>query len=117
MKVSQHSRAAVPLLASLALIGACATSPPKSAAQSQQDEATAQQAYAALNADPIYFFRHVDVRVDDGVARLGGYIWSADAIYRAKEIVAGVPGVTRVVNAMELEREGSQGGASHEGGG
>ena len=38
-------------------------------------------------------------------------------MYRAKEIAAGVPGVKRVVNDMELEREGSQGGGSHEGGG
>ena len=44
-------------------------------------------------------------------AVLGGYIWSTDALYRAKEITAGVPGVTRVVNAMELEREGTRGGA------
>ena len=104
-------------LASVALSAACATSVPKSLEQVQADEATAQRIYAALNADPTYFYRHVDVRVDGGVAELKGYIWSTAALYRAKQIVAAVPGVARVVNDMELEREGTQGGGSHEGGG
>ena len=85
--------------------------------QAQADAVAAQRIYEALNADPTYYFRHVDVRVDGGVAELRGYIWGTQALYRAKEIAAGVPGVRTVVNDMELEREGSQGGASHEGGG
>ena len=72
--------------------------------------------YAALNADPSYFFRHVDVRVDSGVVQLGGYIWSSEALYRAKQIAARVPGVTLVVNDMELERGGTRGGG-HNGSG
>jgi osmotically-inducible protein OsmY len=117
MTPSQSSAAAATLLASLTLIGACATSSPKSVEQAQADEATAQRIYAALDADPTYFYRHVDVRVDGGVAELRGYIWGTQALYRAKEIAAGVPGVRRVVNDMELEREGSQGGGGHQGGG
>jgi osmotically-inducible protein OsmY len=108
MKLSPWS--APPLLASIALLAACATSAPKSAEQAEADEATAQRIYAALNADPTYFYRHVDVHVDGGVAVLGGYIWSSPALYRAKQITAAVPGVKRVVNAMELEREGTRGG-------
>ncbi len=115
--VSPWCLAPATLLASVTLIAACSTSPPKSPAQAQADEVAAQQIYAALNADPTYYFRHVDVRVDGGVAELRGYIWGTEALYRAKEIAAGVPGVKRVVNDMELEREGAQGGASHEGGG
>ena len=38
--------------------------------QANADEATADRVYAALNADPLYYYRHVDVRVDDGVAQL-----------------------------------------------
>lgn len=104
-------------MALVALLAACATSAPKSAEATQADEAAAQRIYAALDADPIYFYRHVDVRVDDGVAELRGYIWSTQALYRAKEIAAGVPGVRRVVNDMELERGGARGSGSHEGGG
>jgi osmotically-inducible protein OsmY len=91
------------------LIVGCATFAPKSAEQAQSDEITAQRVYAALNADPTYYFRHVDVRVDRGVAYLGGYIWSTQAIYRARRIAAAVPGVDHVVNAMELERQGTRG--------
>jgi osmotically-inducible protein OsmY len=105
------------VLAWVTLIAGCSTSAPKSPEQAQADEVAAQRIYEALNADPTYYFRHVDVRVDGGVAELRGYIWGTQALYRAKEIAAGVPGVRRVVNDMELEREGSQGGASHEGGG
>jgi osmotically-inducible protein OsmY len=92
------------------LITACSTSPPKSPEQVDADKATAERVYAALNADPLYYYRHVDVRVDGGVAQLSGYIWDTDALYRAKRIAASVPGVRRVVNQMELERAGSRGG-------
>jgi osmotically-inducible protein OsmY len=103
------------LFASITLLAACATSAPKSAEQADADEATAQRIYAALNADPTYYYRHVDVHVDGGVAVLGGYIWSTPALYRAKQITAAVPGVTRVVNEMELERQGTRGGGGHSG--
>jgi BON domain len=67
--------------------------------------------YGALNADPIYYFRHVDVKVYRGVANLSGYVWSADAIYRARKITSGVPGVTRVeTNQLQLERNGRDSG-------
>jgi BON domain len=65
----------------------------------------AEQVYDALNADPTYFFRHVDAQVDHGVVTLGGYVWSTPAIYRAEKIAARVPAVTRVVGQMELERD------------
>jgi osmotically-inducible protein OsmY len=70
------------------------------------DAATAAQVYDALNADPTYFFRHVDVQIQHGVVTLTGYVWSTPAIYRAEKIAASVPGVTRVVDQMELERSG-----------
>jgi osmotically-inducible protein OsmY len=72
----------------------------------QKDAVTAQQVYTALNSDPTYYFRHVDVHVQQGVVTLSGYVWSTPAIYRAKEIVSAVPGVARVVDEMELERDG-----------
>jgi osmotically-inducible protein OsmY len=115
--VLQWSFVPATIVASVTLIAGCFTSPSRSPEQAQADEAAAQQIYEALNADPTYYFRHVDVRVDDGVAELTGYIWDTEALYKAKEIAAGVPGVKRVVNDMELEREGLHGGGSHEGGG
>ena len=87
--------------------GLAATSPFRPHSERRTDAVTAEQVYAALNADPIYYFRHVDVNVRDGVATLSGYVWDPQAIYRAQKIAARVPGVTRVVDQMELEREGA----------
>jgi osmotically-inducible protein OsmY len=96
-----------------ALAVGCSTTPPRSAGQIHADESIGQQVYAALNADPIYFYRHVDVRVDDGVADLSGYVWSTEALYRAREITGHVPGVRRVVTShLELERQGFSNGRS-----
>jgi len=90
------------------LPAACATTAPApTAAPAAGELALANQVYAALDADPLYFYRHVDVRVDRGVADLSGYVWTADAIYRAREIAGAVPGITAVVTSrLELEREG-----------
>jgi osmotically-inducible protein OsmY len=72
----------------------------------QSGSPTARQIYDALNADPVYYFKHVDVQVTGGVVTLSGYVWSTQAIYRARDIAGRMPGVTRVVNQLELERNG-----------
>jgi osmotically-inducible protein OsmY len=99
------------LLVSAVLVVSCATTAPRSPAQTRADEVLADRVYTALNADPIYFFRHVDVSVDDGVADLSGYVWSTDALYRARRIARTVAGVRQVVTSrLELEREGRDNG-------
>jgi osmotically-inducible protein OsmY len=71
------------------------------------DEILANTVYSELNADPRYYFRHVEVRVDNGVADLSGYVWSTDAIYAARKIARTVPGVTAVrTSQLQLERNG-----------
>jgi osmotically-inducible protein OsmY len=107
--------ALVVLLAGAALLEACATTPPKSPEQARADGATATRVYAALESNPIYYFRDVEVSVDYGVARLSGYVWTTDALYRAQEIARAVPGVTRVQSEMELERQGNRGGGDSAG--
>ena len=116
--------AASSLLAAVAgLTVACATVPPQpspppgaaSAAPEQisADELLANAVYAKLNANRTYYFRHVDVRLQNGVAHLSGYVWSADAIYAAQRIARSVPGVTGVVtNQLELERNGRSNGVT-----
>ena len=75
------------------------------------DEVLANIVYSELNADPLYYFRHVDVQVDNGVAHLSGYVWSADAIYQARKIARNVPGVTGVsTSQLQLERNGRDSG-------
>ena len=63
------------------------------------DEEIATAITSALNADPDHFFRHVNVRVDNGVATLSGFVHSSSSIFRARTIATNTPGVTRVVTS------------------
>jgi osmotically-inducible protein OsmY len=101
--------------AAAATVG-CASAPPKSPEQERADAATAARVYAALDANPIYYFRDVEVSVDYGVAQLTGFVWTTDALYGAESIARRVPGVTGIRNTMELEREGLRGGGDGGGG-
>jgi len=47
---------------------------PKSAAQIEADRALANKVESALDSDPVFFFRHVDVQADDGKVILSGYV-------------------------------------------
>jgi osmotically-inducible protein OsmY len=117
MAAAPGTRTVVILAVSAALTAACATASPKSPEQERADAATTERVEAALAANPIYYFRDVEVSVDNGVVRLSGYVWSTDALYRAKEIVSRVAGVTQVYNQMQLEREGNRGGGDGPGAG
>jgi BON domain len=111
------TRWSLALLAVATLTVACASAPPQPsmppAGASMRselgatDEILANTVYTELNASPTYYFRHVDVRVDNGVADLSGYVWSTDAIYAARKIASNVPGITGVrTNQLQLERNG-----------
>lgn len=92
------------------VLAGCAGGPARSPAQVQADAAATGRVYAALDANPIYYFRDVDVTVSNGVARLSGYVWSADALYCAQKVALGVPGVSRVADEIQLERSMARGG-------
>ena len=107
--------------AAVTLTASCATQPPQppqsglaTVEPGASDVAVANAVYRALNDDPLYYFRHVDVWVgNDGVAHLSGYVWSTDAIYHARYIAQSVPGVTGVVTSqLELERNGRADGVA-----
>lgn len=110
------------MIAAAALTVSCATPPlrpvppgaaPAGAEPPGANDLLASAVYRQLNADPIYYFRHVDVRVDHGVAHLTGYVWSADALYRARYIAQSVPGISAVVTSqLELERNGLTNGVT-----
>ena len=87
----------------LSLTVACATDPPKTANELQANREIADRVRSALNADKYLFTRHISVRVDSGVAHLEGYVWSPTDIYEAKRVARRVPGVTVVVNELELQ--------------
>jgi BON domain len=91
----------------LSVIVGCEAGPRKTSAEQQTDKAISDRVISALNADKVLFARHISVWADGGVVHLAGYVWDVSDLYHAKRIAGSVPGVTRVVDEMELEREGS----------
>ncbi|HVP34871.1 MAG TPA: BON domain-containing protein [Steroidobacteraceae bacterium] len=110
MTIGRRGAASAVLAAIAVLTLGCATTPPKSPDQERADAAITEQVSAALEANPIYYFRDVEVSVDYGVARLSGYVWTTDALYHAQQIARKVPGVIEVRDELELERQANRGG-------
>jgi osmotically-inducible protein OsmY len=109
------------LIAGAALTVSCASAPPpppvppapESKSELADNHALASTVSRHLNADPLYYFNHVDVRADNGVVYLSGYVWSTDAIYRARRVALSVPGVKDVrTNQLQLERNGRDSGSA-----
>jgi osmotically-inducible protein OsmY len=94
------------------VLSGCSSLPTRSPTQTAADDATAGRVYAALNHDPIYYFRHVRVTVDDGDARLSGIVWTTDALFDAEKIARAVPGVTAVDDELQLARSMQRGSNS-----
>jgi hyperosmotically inducible periplasmic protein len=95
----------------LAALGACAvvacsSGPPKSAAESQADKATVDRVELALGTDKTLYARHIVVRADNGVVRLSGFVFDQPDLIEAGRVAESVQGVSRVVNALELQRNG-----------
>jgi hyperosmotically inducible protein len=93
-------------LALLCGVAACATGPAKSDAQRQADREMAAHVQDALDADKQLYARHITVRADNGVVRLTGFVWDPPDLNEAKSVAELVPGVSSVVNDLELERNG-----------
>ena len=91
-------------------VAACASGPPQTDAQAQADKVMAERVEAALNADRSLFAKHITAHADNGVVRLTGYVWEATDFEEATYIASNVPGVTRVVNDLELNRNGNDNG-------
>lgn len=102
------SRIACLVLATVCLVSAvaCSTGPRKTEAEQQADSATVSRVELALNADKTLYARHIVVRADDGVVRLTGFVWDPPDLIEAERIAGTVQGVSRVVNSLELQRNG-----------
>ena len=85
---------------------ACAMGPRETDAQRQIDKETADRVQAALNADELLYARHINVRAREGVVRLAGYVWTQPDLDEARRIAESVEGVKKVVDDLELERNG-----------
>src|SRR5215469_5281203 len=87
------------------LAAACAADPPRTPDQQQSDVNAMKEFYSRLNSDQNYYYPHVTIRVENGVAHLSGYVWNTQALYHAKDVANRVPGITSVKDAVELERD------------
>jgi len=88
----------------------CASGPPKSDSQAQADRELGERVEAALNADKQLFAKHISAHADSGVVRLTGYVWESGDFEEANFVAENVPGVTKVVNDLELNRNGNDSG-------
>lgn len=93
-------------IAALLFGTAACTLPHKSDAQRQTDNEMANRVEQALASDKELFSRHIIVRADDGVVRLTGFVWDPPDIVEAERIASAVEGVSKVVNSLELQRNG-----------
>jgi osmotically-inducible protein OsmY len=94
-------------LATLCLLG-CATAAPESPEQVEADETIARSVYAALEADRIHLYIGLDVHVRAGVAYVSALTFDPSVRDAATETASRVPGVTKVVNEIEVSA-----GAAH----
>jgi hyperosmotically inducible periplasmic protein len=102
------NRISCTVLAAVCVCGAvaCSTGPRKTESELQADKATADRVEVALNADKALYARHIIVRADNGVVRLSGFVWDQPDLVEAERIAGSVQGVSRVVNTLELQRNG-----------
>ena len=92
-------------------LAACASSPQKTDSQQAEDKAVAERVETALNSDKGLYAKHITAHADNGVVRLTGYVWETKDFEEAISIAEDVPGVTKVVNDLELNRNGNESGA------
>jgi osmotically-inducible protein OsmY len=99
---------AVAFAAAVAVTG-CATGPPRTEAERTADDALTVRVEQALLADSTIYARHIDVDSTRGVVHLSGLVWSSNDLYEARRVAAAVPGVTAVVDQLELVVGGRSG--------
>lgn len=92
-------------------LAACASGPHKSDSQRAEDKAVSERVETALNADKDLYAKHITASADNGVVHLTGFVWESSDFEEAVSVAENVPGVTKVVNNLELSRNGDENGA------
>ncbi|HEV2229297.1 MAG TPA: BON domain-containing protein [Steroidobacteraceae bacterium] len=88
----------------LLLAAGCAQLPARTPQEVQADAALADRVQAALSADTMFYFRHVDAASERGVVTLTGYVGTREAKYEARKLATNA-GAVRVVDLIKLYRE------------
>lgn len=87
-------------------VTACQTGPKRTDAERQHDKELATRVQTALDGDKLLYAKHIYVESDNGVVRLSGYVWTQPDLLEAQDVAGRVEGVARVVNDLELQRNG-----------
>jgi osmotically-inducible protein OsmY len=91
------------LLALAAFLAACASSPPRTAAETEADRKIELAVTQQLDANPHIYAAHISVSVHNGVVTLTGFVFEPEEVNEAKRTAALVPGVKEIKNHIELE--------------
>jgi osmotically-inducible protein OsmY len=92
-------------MAALVICGCAACmGPRKTEADRLADKDLADRVLATLNSDQMLYARHINVRADGSVVTLDGYIWTPEEMQTAVQDANQVPGVSKVVNRMQVDR-------------
>jgi osmotically-inducible protein OsmY len=94
------------VVAALVVCGsaACAAGPRKTEAERLADKDTADRVTTTLASDQMLYARHINVRADGSVVTLDGYVWTPEEMQAALQDANQVPGVSKVVNRMQIDR-------------
>lgn len=106
VKLTKHMHCTALAVTVLCGAVACSTTPRKTTEQQLADKETAERVQSALAADKSIYAQHISVQADSGVVHLSGYVWNPEDLYEAQRVAETVPGVSQVVDELELERGG-----------
>ncbi len=93
-----------------AFFTALTTSPSRADAGDEADKKIEVAVMQQLANDPNIYAKHIKVSVRRGVVTLGGFVLGVNDLNGAKQSAARVPGVTSVIDKMQLETPGRGGG-------
>jgi osmotically-inducible protein OsmY len=91
----------VVVLAALAALSACSTTP-RNSAERAADAQLAAQVLAAVRADDAIYSPHIDVEVELGEVHLKGFVYTDAERQLAESDAGSVPGVRAVVMEIGL---------------
>ena len=93
-------------LACSACLVSCGTPPVRTPAEIEANNHLEAAVRAELDKAPYIYTRHVNINADGGVVRLSGIVTGDYEMIETLRITRNVPGVTKVLNEIEIDRDG-----------
>ncbi len=93
-------------LACSACLVSCGTPPARTQAQIDANHHLQDEIRMRLNKAPRIYVPHINISADDGVVKFSGIVTDEYEMNETLRIARKVPGVTKVINEMEIDRDG-----------